>query len=53
MASKTTVEIASQTEEKEHPLRLCPKGYHYVRTHQLHVPPSREHPEGQVVTRHA
>jgi len=23
-----------------HPWRLCPKGYHYVRTHSLRVPPN-------------
>jgi hypothetical protein len=38
---------------KTHPWRICPIGEHYVRTHVLHVPPSKEHPEGQTVTRHA
>ena len=35
-----------------HPWRVCPYGEHWVRTHPLHVPPSKTHPEGSVTTRH-
>lgn len=38
--------------DKAHPWRICPIGKHYVKTHSLHIPPSKEHPEGQMVTRH-
>jgi len=34
-----------------HPWRVCPYGEHWVRTHPLHVPPSKTHPEGSVTTR--
>ena len=40
------------TDGKAHPWRICPIGKHYVRTHVLHIPSSKEHPEGQIVTRH-
>jgi hypothetical protein len=40
------------TNKKSHPWRICPIGKHYVRTHSLHIPPSKEHPQGQIVTRH-
>ena len=39
--------------DKVHLWRICPIGKHYVRTHILHVPPSKTHPAGEVVTRHA
>ena len=35
-----------------HPWRLCPYGEHWVKTHPLHVPPSKAHPSGSVTTRH-
>jgi hypothetical protein len=35
-----------------HPWRVCPYGEHWVRTHPLHVPSSKTHPEGSVTTRH-
>lgn len=35
-----------------HPWRVCPYGEHWVRTHPMHVPPSKAHPEGSVTTRH-
>lgn len=44
--------VRSITNEKAHPWRICPIGKHYVRTHILHISPSKDHPEGQVVTRH-
>lgn len=34
-----------------HPWRVCPYGEHWVRTHPMHVPPSKTHPEGSVTTR--
>lgn len=42
----------AESSEKTHEWRICPKGYHYVRTHELHIPPCKDHPEGQVVIRH-
>src|SRR5271163_2673297 len=39
-------------DDKAHPWRICPIGKHYVKTHSLHIPPSKEHPQGQIVTRH-
>ena len=39
-------------EDKVHPWRFCPIGEHAVRTHPLHVPPSKAHPDGIVVPRH-
>ncbi len=35
-----------------HPWRVCPYGEHWVKTHPMHVPPSKTHPEGTVTTRH-
>jgi hypothetical protein len=35
-----------KNKDKVHPWRLCPAGEHFVRTHQMHVPSSKEHPEG-------
>lgn len=35
-----------------HVWRVCPYGEHWVRSHPLHVPPSKTHPEGSVTTRH-
>src|ERR1039457_1456617 len=35
-----------------HPWRVCPYGEHWVRTHPLHVPPSRAFPAGHTTTRH-
>lgn len=49
---KQDSEISSD-DNKAHPWRICPIGKHYVRTHTLHIPPSKNHSEGQVVTRHA
>lgn len=46
------LEISSELDTKVHPWRICPIGKHLVRTHILHVPPSKEHPEGQTVIRH-
>ena len=35
-----------------HSWRVCPYGEHWVRTHPMHVPPSKTHPSGSVTTRH-
>ena len=35
-----------------HPWRMCPYGEHWVKTHPLHVPPSRKFPNGHTTTRH-
>lgn len=34
-----------------HPWRVCSYGEHWVRTHPLHVPPSKTHPNGSITTR--
>lgn len=41
-----------QAEKKVHPWRLCPIGMHYVKEHQERIPPSKKHPNGEVITRH-
>jgi hypothetical protein len=46
-------DLSDDIDDKAHPWRVCPIGKHYVRPHVLHIPPSKKHPEGQVVTRHA
>lgn len=51
MAKKSTP--SDNTKNKMHPWRHCPVGKHYVREHSMHIPPSKEHPKGQVVIRHA
>jgi len=38
---------------KVHPWRLCPIGQHYVREHKEHIPPSKKHPDGEIIIRHA
>lgn len=40
-------------DKKIHPWRLCPIGKHYVKTHSEHISPSKEHPKGEVIIRHA
>lgn len=43
----------SANNNKAHPWRHCPIGSHYVREHSMRIPPSKKHPKGLVVTRHA
>ncbi len=47
--------MSSQPEETSknntHPWRLCPYGEHWVREHNLHIPPSTQNPEGSLTTR--
>ena len=40
-------------EKKVHRWRLCSIGMHYVREHIEHIPPSKKHPNGELVVRHA
>ncbi len=40
------------SEEKIHPWRLCSTGKHFVKKHIVHMPPSTEHPNGQIIERH-
>jgi len=48
-----SVEVSeTKPDDKVHPWRVCQKGHHFVRTHTLQIPPSKEHPDGEVVTRH-
>lgn len=55
MDSTLSEVLLAETEEKgkTHPWRLCPIGKHYVREHQEHIPPSKKHPKGDVIIRHA
>src|SRR3990172_9775310 len=48
MANKSTKQ---SRREKTDP-KICPLGMHDVRTHLEHIPPSKKHPEGLVITRH-
>jgi hypothetical protein len=50
--SKKKARLKKQPLPPVHPWRVCPYGEHWVRTHPLHVPPSKTHPEGSVTTRH-
>lgn len=50
----TDIELYTEsTVEKTHPWRLCPIGSHYVREHQEHIAPSKKHPNGEIIIRHA
>ena len=50
----TTSEVAlAEEKDKVHRWRRCPIGKHYVRDHQEHIPPSKKHPKGEVIIRHA
>jgi hypothetical protein len=42
-----------QNQKRVHSWRMCPYGQHWVRTHPLHIPPSKKYPDGHVTTRHA
>ena len=48
LISKTLTNI----EEKAHPWRRCPIGKHFVKSHIEHIPPSKTHPQGIIITRH-
>jgi hypothetical protein len=44
--------LSEDDNKKVHPWRFCGIGEHAVRTHPLHIPPSKSNPEGEVTTRH-
>src|SRR5258708_7080335 len=44
-------ESSDQTNNKAHPWRRCPIGQHHVRTHMMHVAPSKEYTNGHYVPR--
>jgi hypothetical protein len=52
-ARTTSVKATSspKAEISVHRWRTCPYGEHWVRTHPLHVPPSKRHPAGVITTR--
>ena len=50
---KDEVITDGEQKNKVHPWRLCPIGKHYVREHQERIPPSKQHPEGEIIIRHA
>ena len=39
-------------DEKVHVWRRCPAGFHFVKEHLSHIPPSKAHPGGLVTTVH-
>jgi hypothetical protein len=46
--------VNTQEETKKiHRWRLCPIGMHYVREHLERIPPSKKHPNGEIIIRHA
>ena len=45
--------VKDKIDEKAHPWRVCPLGQHFVRAHSEHIPPSKKHPQGDVVIRNA
>lgn len=50
----TDIELCSESKlEKVHAWRICPVGTHYVKEHRVHIPPSKTHPNGEVVARKA
>lgn len=50
--AKSSEKIKTPIVKSVHPWRLCPYGEHWVRTHEMHVPPSKTHPTGYMTTRH-
>lgn len=42
----------NQFDDKIHPWRICPIGKHFVKKHKVQIPPSKEHPEGEIIERH-
>jgi hypothetical protein len=50
---KDKVVLENKPGDKVHRWRLCSIGKHYVREHQEHIPPSKQHPNGEVIVRHA
>lgn len=52
MTNKVTISETKKSDERTHPWRLCPAGEHWVRTHNMDVPPSKAHPDGYETVRH-
>jgi hypothetical protein len=52
-ARSDAVTSEDKSSNKAHRWRLCPLGKHYVREHQEHIPPSKKHPNGEIIVRHA
>lgn len=52
MAETLTSKPAVNAEQKAHRWRRCPIGKHFVREHLEHIPPSKAHPDGIIITRH-
>lgn len=44
--------LAHISEKKTYPWRICPIGKHFVKTHTVNIPPSKEHPSGEIIERH-
>ena len=42
----------NKSEEKIHPWRICPIGKHFIKKHIVHLPASKEHPNGSTIERH-
>jgi hypothetical protein len=42
----------NDSDKKAHPWRRCPMGKHLVRKHEVHIPPSKKHPNGFTSVRH-
>lgn len=38
-------------DDKVHPWRICPIGKHFIKKHIVHIPPSKTHPNGEIVER--
>ncbi len=49
--SENTEPLNVSAADKAHQWRICPIGKHYVKEHPLHIPSSRENPEGHDVKR--
>ena len=45
--------ITIPKKDKIHSWRICPLGKHYVRKHSEHIPPSKKHPEEEIIIRQA
>jgi hypothetical protein len=47
-----TPENKNLNSEKVHLWRRCPAGFHFVKEHISHIPPSKTHPQGYITTVH-
>lgn len=44
--------MSHSSDDKIHPWRICPIGKHFVKQHVVRVPPSKEHPNGEIIEKH-